>query len=133
MAVLITRLSAAVSMQVMLPMVSRATRFPMAVTVPRAKRVKMAAGSVSRGSSRTTIRAGQGAIAGLAEPKLAAMAATADPSAPAEVLRGALTLISVMGLRRRPASPVRMAPRLCLGKSRAGGVTGVRAWIYVRE
>jgi hypothetical protein len=76
-------------MRVMLRMVSRATRFLMVVTALRAKRVKMAAGSVSRGSIRTTIRAGQGAVAGLAEPKLAAMAATADPSGGDEALRAA--------------------------------------------
>jgi len=76
-------------MQVMLPMVSRATRFPMAGTALRAKRVRMAAGNVSRGLSRTTIRAEQAVGAGLAEPKLAAMAATADPSGRDEALRAA--------------------------------------------
>ena len=112
MAVLTTRLSAAVSMQVMLPMVSRATRFLMAGTVLRAKRVKMGAGSVSRGLSRTTIRVEQGVVAGQAEPKLAAMAATADPSALAEApVLGALILTFVVGLRRRPANPVRMGIR----------------------
>jgi hypothetical protein len=92
-------------------MVSRATRFLMAGTVLRAKRVKMGAGNVSRGSIRTTIRAEQGVVAGQAEPKLAAMAATADPLAPGEVPRGALTLTFVVGLRRRPANPVRMGIR----------------------
>jgi hypothetical protein len=50
----------------------------MAGTVLRAKRVKMGVGSVSRGLIRTTIRVEQGVVAGQAEPKLAAMAATAD-------------------------------------------------------
>lgn len=90
MAVLTTRLSAAVSMQVMLPMVSRATRCPMVGTVLRAKRVRMGVGSVSRGSIRTTIRVEQGVVAGLAEPKLVAGVAMADPLAPGEVPRGAL-------------------------------------------
>jgi len=76
-------------MPVMLRMVSRATRFPMAVTALRAKRVRMAAGNVSRGSIRTTIRVEQGVVAGLSEPKLAAMAATADPSGRDEALRAA--------------------------------------------
>jgi hypothetical protein len=70
-------------------MVSRAIRFLMAVTALRAKRVRMGAGSVSRGSIRTTIRVEQGVVAGLAEPKLAAMAATADPSGRDEALRAA--------------------------------------------
>jgi hypothetical protein len=98
-------------MQVMLPMVSRATRFLMAGTALRAKRVKMGAGNVSRGSIRTTIRVEQGVVAGLAEPKLAAMAATADPLASGEVPRVALILTFAMGLRRRPANPVRMGIR----------------------
>jgi len=114
-------------MQVMLPMVSRVIRFLMAGTALRAKRVKMGAGSVSRGSIRTTIRVEQGVIAGLAEPKLAAMAATADPLAPGEVPRGALILTFVVGLRHLPACPAERAPRLWMGKSRARGVTGVRA------
>jgi hypothetical protein len=118
-------------MPVMLRMASRAIRFLMARTVLRAKRVKMAADSVSRGSSRTTIRAGQGAVAGLAEHKLAARVATADPSAPAEVLRGALTLISVMGLRRRPASPVRMGIRPLLVRLLALAEPPAAAKIYV--
>jgi len=76
-------------MQVMLPMASRATRCPMAGTALRAKRVKMGAGNVSRGSIRTTIGAGQGVIAGLAEPKLAAGAAMEGLSGRDEALRAA--------------------------------------------
>ncbi len=76
-------------MRVMLPMVSRATRFLMAGTVLRAKRAKMGAVSVSRGLIRTTIRAGQGAVAGLAEPKLAAGVAMAGLSGRDEALRAA--------------------------------------------
>jgi len=115
-------------MPVMLPMASRAIRFLMAGTALRAKRAKMAAGSVGRGSIRTTIRAGQGVVAGLTEPKLAAMAATADPSALAEApVLGALILTFVVGLRHLPACPAERAPRLWMGKSRARGVTGVRA------
>jgi len=84
----------------------------MAVTALRAKRVKMGVGSVSRGSIRTIIRVDQGAVAGLAEIKLAAGAAMADPSGRDEALvLGALILTFVGGLRRRPASSVRMGIR----------------------
>jgi hypothetical protein len=71
-------------------MVSRATRFLMDGTVLRAKRVKMGAGNVSRGSIRTTIRVEQGVVAGLAEPKLAAGVAMAGLSGRDEALRAAL-------------------------------------------
>jgi hypothetical protein len=70
-------------------MVSRVIRFLMAGTALRAKRVKMGAGNVSRGSIRTTIRVEKGVIAGLAEPKLAAGVAMADPSGRDEALRAA--------------------------------------------
>ena len=70
-------------------MVSRATRCLMAGTVRRAKRVKMGAGSVSRGLIRTTIRVEQGVVAGLAEPKLVAGVAMADPLGRDEALRAA--------------------------------------------
>ena len=76
-------------MRVMLRMVSRATRFLTVVTALRAKRVKMGAGSVSRGSIRTTIRVERGVGAGLAEPKLAAGVAMADPLGRDEALRAA--------------------------------------------